>query len=739
MTTQVNKHYHNGLVILLLLFTLFVAIYNMGDTRLMEDEVTTLNIIKDRTPFEVMTYYHTNNQLLYSVLLTIVHPFTNQLYLFRWISVSFGALAVAMSYRWGKSLVGSTLALVASLLMTITPIFDRYLREIRGYSATVFFGLVIFFSLWRGVATNKKRYWVSFVIASILGIYTHFSVALALITATFIIAGEWLFARRHRKLQYEILMSYAFSLLAIGMILTILFIPIVHQLLAVPSTEGSYRTDFKPFTPTWGFFQRFLNAFSFFNPVASNEEIPDFFLVLVLLGCLSGWRDRSRRRVTVWLTVWWLLPFLTVPFTLALIPWSIACVRFYMFTMPAYLLLGSYGLVALVEYLIAFIKALIPTSRAAVDFRRRWLVGLGVSLLLLAMAVPRIARLIGDLEYLKTDQAWTSVVAYLRTEVRYGDIILCEQFGLPGGDLDECRWHLNDVEKLTNASFSVQRLGSISDFRRAENLLDTLQGRGRVWFVLYFRGPVYQIDIIENVPGLTLKRFGNTWVIGIDSRDHLLGNLIDCGHWLIEHLPDLRYQFHHNLSLSQLYALSGDMDAVNLHLEKAIHAQKMSNDPNWMKELRTVAAIVRFYAPAKPFPQHSTHVNFDNRIELYGYSLEPTTVSGPSEVRMSFYWQVLAPLEKDYSVFVHLEDAEGNIVSQFDFRPFDAVFPISQWPAGTQVREARQFPIPAELPAGEYTFVIGLYLPDNMSRLGLVADTSGESAVRLCTLVVDRP
>jgi hypothetical protein len=733
---ELSKNKNNILILFVILFALFIGIYNLGDARITSDGLKTLIGIESKSPLTLLTNYHPNHHIFYSFLLTIIHYLTDKFYLLRWVSVVFGVLAVAMTYRVGKSIGWNNLALVASFLLVIIPLFVRYLRQMRGYSVTLFFGLVILFSLWQGVQTNKKRYWISFVVAAALGFYTHFYVAFAVVAATFIVGGEWLLARKNRKNATVLLKSYIFTLLALGIVLVLLLIPIVSRLLNIQSIEEFSPPEFGPFALTWQFFQGFVNTFRDFSPLGDYKEIPDIFFAFVILGCLNGLREQSRRRATTWLILWWLIPFCTNLIILAIAPWSTAQTRYYLYTTPAYLLLGSYGIFTLVNLLLSLIKTIIPAWSKTMAIHR-FALYLGTAILILVIALPRSMQLIEQFSSLKTDQAWTSVTAYLRTTVSEEDIILCEASELPGGDNGKCRWHLNELEKLINPRFRIQHLASMSDFRSIERAREILQSQGRVWLVLYFRNPPpYQADTTPGKPGLTIKQFGNTRIIGFDSSDSLLRNLIDSSEWLLTQSPDPSHQFRYHLDLSQLYALRGDIDIANSHLKQALDAQQKLNDPNLIPELREVTAIVRFYAPANPSPQYPTDINFDNRIKLYGYSLEPDILSQPSAVRVSFYWQVFTPLEKDYAVFVHLEDAEGNVVGYFDFQPFDTIYPTSQWPVGIEIREARLFSLPDELPPGEYTLIIGLYLPDNMSRLRIVNDTTGQGAVRLSTLIV---
>jgi hypothetical protein len=744
----------NQLALFVVSFSLFIGLYNLGDTRIAADELKTFRTIEFRSPLEVISYYHTSSHMLHSFLLTIIYQFTGHIYFFRLVSVVFAVLAVALTYRWGGVFIRAGedfnsvarrsqysvfvygLALGVSFLLAITPIFVRYQREIRGYSATVFFGLIIFFCLWQAAERARKdqsarKYWGIFIGAAVLGLYMHFFMIFALLAATAIIAVEWLSSRSRGRATQTLLKPYLLSLCLIALLLGLLLTPLIWQIIAVPETEGRYASDFEPFSPTWRFIQQYLEAFQLFSPLSDYKELPDIFLGLVLVGGLNNWRKPQRRRITTWLILWWLVPFAAIPLFLALVPWSMAQTRFYLFTLPAYLLLGLYGLAAIVEGV---------TALSGRRLRQKGGVYAGLVILLLVIVTPSLVFLFSNLNRLKTEQAWTAVAAHLQTQVRANDLILCEAFELPGGDEAKCRWQLNQITELTTARRPISYFSTIANFRGAEQQREMLMQPGQVWFVLYFRESTRaQAVSFEDAPGITTSRAGQTWLVRVNTEGTLLKNLTALGRWLLNSLPDEDHRFRYHLDLAQLYALAGEQETANRHLEQAVQLQQQSNEASRIPELRTVAALVRFYAPANPTPQHLVNVNFDNRLNLIGYSLEPRVLRAayPTPVKLSLYWQVLAAPEKDYSVFVHLKDAGGQMVKSFDFQPYEAIYPTSYWPAGAALREARQFDVPANLPPGEYTLVIGLYWPDDLSRLKIVDDLSGENAVNLGKLVVN--
>lgn len=77
-------------------------------------------------------------------------------------------------------------------------------------------------------------------------------------------------------------------------------------------------------------------------------------------------------------------------------------------------------------------------------------------------------------------------------------------------------------------------------------------------------------------------------------------------------------------------------------------------------------------------------------------------------------WVADAPPQADYTVFVHLIDANGSLAAQNDVWP---VPPTSAWPAAEPVTTAHGLILPSTLPPGRYTLQVGLYEPGSGVRL----------------------
>lgn len=150
--------------------------------------------------------------------------------------------------------------------------------------------------------------------------------------------------------------------------------------------------------------------------------------------------------------------------------------------------------------------------------------------------------------------------------------------------------------------------------------------------------------------------------------------------------------------------------------------------------------ILRAKANPQPIalePAHFVEATFGQLVRLHGYTVDApgkpaTPLTAGQTIRLTLYWQALAPIPDNYTVFVHLRPAngEGNL-AQADHRPLGDLYPMTIWPVGEIIRETSELALPPDLPAGEYELWVGLYHLQTGERLPLQHDTSGENAVRL--------
>ena len=88
------------------------------------------------------------------------------------------------------------------------------------------------------------------------------------------------------------------------------------------------------------------------------------------------------------------------------------------------------------------------------------------------------------------------------------------------------------------------------------------------------------------------------------------------------------------------------------------------------------------------------------------------------------HWRALAAPGVDTKYFVHLLDANGQVVAQDDGLHVKYTRPSSGWQADQMISDLIELPL-WNLPPGEYRIAVGLTNPDTGERL-LAVDQTGQ-------------
>jgi hypothetical protein len=114
-----------------------------------------------------------------------------------------------------------------------------------------------------------------------------------------------------------------------------------------------------------------------------------------------------------------------------------------------------------------------------------------------------------------------------------------------------------------------------------------------------------------------------------------------------------------------------------------------------------------------------TQAQFGDSIRLTGFRLDTPAQPGVA-LPVLLQWNTGQPLAKDYTVFIHLTNAEGTRVTQHDAYPtWLTSHPTSHWTSNQPVLDQHTLSLPADLAPGNYTLLVGLYNANTMERLTL--------------------
>ena len=162
--------------------------------------------------------------------------------------------------------------------------------------------------------------------------------------------------------------------------------------------------------------------------------------------------------------------------------------------------------------------------------------------------------------------------------------------------------------------------------------------------------------------------------------------------------------------------------------------------------LISAAAPFAWIAPVyRPPAEHSdgevsaqveTLVDLGNRIRLLGYDLDSQAVKPGEQVDLTLYWEALAPMQRDWSVFVHLNDPIIDApIAQRDMYPGQGLLATSLMQAGQRVANRYVIEVPgATYAPAKAELVVGWYDLQSWERL---STGDGQDAIQLTTIEIE--
>jgi len=110
--------------------------------------------------------------------------------------------------------------------------------------------------------------------------------------------------------------------------------------------------------------------------------------------------------------------------------------------------------------------------------------------------------------------------------------------------------------------------------------------------------------------------------------------------------------------------------------------------------------------------------DFGEKIRLLGFQLDRERVRPNETLGITFYWQGLVEMEKDYYLFIHLLGRRGQLVGHEDTYHGWGTYPTSLWKPGEIIADTYRLPISEDALAPSLIRVdVGLYDPPTGSQL----------------------
>jgi mannosyltransferase len=263
-----------------------LRIVHLGNDLWLDEIVTVRQYASGSVRHILSSYDNPNNHLLNSLF---VHVALVTLGFREWAirlpALIWGVLAVPALYWTARQVFTPLRCLAAAFLLAVAFPHVSFSQNARGYTASLFFGLVATGLLVRALREDRFRYWALYVPACVL-------CAAAVPTGAFVIAGHVIVAtavlvrgwRRERRGALPLLGRIAAVYAAIGMLAMQVYAPVLGRASgAVQSTWNTAASGFKPLSS--GFARQFGQAFT----SGSGPLLLAVALPVAALGLLGTW------------------------------------------------------------------------------------------------------------------------------------------------------------------------------------------------------------------------------------------------------------------------------------------------------------------------------------------------------------------------------------------------------------------------------------------------------------------
>jgi mannosyltransferase len=167
----------NKLILILLICCVgfFLRFYDLGGESYWFDEIMSLNFSqKDLVSILNLPSYEAHIPPLYYILLHFwISLVGTSEFAVRSLSAIFGSLSIFALYKLGKTLFNVKIAIYSSFILAVSIFHIYFSQEARMYSLLTLTTLLSIFFFLKSLNENRLRFWVSYIIVSILMLYTH--------------------------------------------------------------------------------------------------------------------------------------------------------------------------------------------------------------------------------------------------------------------------------------------------------------------------------------------------------------------------------------------------------------------------------------------------------------------------------------------------------------------------------------------------------------------------------------
>ncbi|MCL4459987.1 MAG: glycosyltransferase family 39 protein [Chloroflexi bacterium] len=584
----------------------------------------------------------------------------------RYLSLIYGVLTVALTYKIGERLFNLGAGYFAGFIATFSPLLVYYSQEARMYMQVTFLAALSMYLFLRlltrgyriitvdsqGPSTSPLRsslsstgigkvgrwddlwVWIVYVLVTAAALYSHYFAFTIVLAQNFFLALTF-WPRRSLAIKWVIAQG----------ILLLLYVPWLAVSLKQLAVWPSVSEPFSFFT----LLHKIFVAFSFgLSYEASNVEEVAFLALLVaslLLMYLPAQVGRpDRLRALAFNLAYVLFPVLVL--YLLSLRRPMYNPKFLLLAVPGYCLLLGLGL----DRLDRIVRCLPPISGMRLTRTALSMGAIAICVLLILTSSARsLLAYYYDPKYARDD--YRGLVRQIESSFREGDAIVLNA----PGQVEIFRYYYRGEGDV----YPLPRQRPIDERDTEGELRRIAGGHKRVWLVLWAVQEADPNGFIEGWLDKHAYKANNTWYGGV------------------------------RLCLYSLAA--GEVGEATTD---------------------------------------KVRVNFGNEVVLLGYRVVAQSPKPGDILPLTLFWQALEPLKKRYTVFVHLLDQREFICGQHDSEPAGGTKPTDSWAVADMVEDRHGIPILLGTPPGEYQIEVGLYETDTGKRLSILDEQGRATADR---------
>jgi hypothetical protein len=322
-------------------------------------------------------------------------------YILRLPSAFFAILTIPLVYALGKVLLDRRVGLITALLLALAPLHIRYAQEARMYALFAFLSILSLYLFWRAIRSTDWRWWLAFSLANILNLYTHLFALLPLGVMALFGMGLLIWPGRRPRYPFR-----GWLFVAALVLIAVVYAPLVPFLVeGLSSAEGLGGEV----APDWD-----LDALTGALRLFSGGSLAGLVAYGALFALAIVALAIRRRDVLILAIMWLALPVIVV----LIMPFGHKLrVRFFLFALPVYLLMVTYGLAVAADWAASQVVRFRGSPSSGSTARM-----LATALLLALLAITALVSI--PQYYAETKQNWRDAIWRVGELAKAGDRIL---------------------------------------------------------------------------------------------------------------------------------------------------------------------------------------------------------------------------------------------------------------------------------------------------------------------------